>query len=211
MNPSRLVLALGLIIGAGASEARPLPLRLRPSPLDGIQAADPALPSPDRCVDMESLSPGSAKRGPGLWRISPDAIVLTEDFTLANGAYTSGVATVVASTFAGGSATRELRLNNTALRVVPYQSVGTLWLAYADFGGNVNVRIGARELNLADLSDAHGQVVDGVRISVTRFNAFNYHFGVISFTGTRFVRAGDIAVGGQEFFVDDICWSQLPL
>lgn len=117
---------------------------------------------------------------------------------------TGGQATVVTTNMANGSG-QEVNLNNINLRYVfqgdqPIIAV----FRYADSGGNVNLGINGFLNNTNDLSDLNGMVVDGVGIVVTRQDDPGpavRHRGIVTLAGPieRF------AVGGQEFWVDDVC------
>jgi len=116
-----------------------------------------------------------------------------------------GTATAVNSDFAHGSG-QEVNLNNINLRYIfdvkqPYIVV----LRYADNGGNINLGINGILNNTQNLSDLDGLNIGGVEVIVTRyFNANppqNGHHGTVTLVGP----IEKFAIGGQEFWVDDVC------
>jgi|JI10StandDraft_1071094.scaffolds.fasta_scaffold53811_4 hypothetical protein len=155
------------------------------------------------CLDFDSTPAGTAQ-GVGPVVALPDGNVsLRRFFWLGGGSTVAGVATVVASNWAAGSAPHELNLNNINLRVdvITAAATTTATFNYADFGGNVNLRVNGVLANVNDLSGVPA-FLGGAAVAVTRINMFGYHFGTVMITGAL----TDFAVGGQEFYVDDVCW-----
>lgn len=115
-----------------------------------------------------------------------------------------GHAEVVNSNYAYGTG-QESNLNNINLRYIfsvtqPYVAT----FRYGDHGGNVNLGINGILNNTQDLSDLDGMIVGGVFVMVTRQNEpgpGNNHHGIVTLIG----EIEKFGVGGQEFWVDDVC------
>jgi len=160
-----------------------------------------AAPAAASCLKMEGPAPGTTA-GVGPLVALPDGNVNLVPFQWSSGIWTAaGVATIVVSNWAAGSPVQEMNLNNISLQVLPAPAVATATFNYADFGGNVNLRVNGALANVADLS-AVPAVLGGVGVVVTRINLFGYHFGTVTLNGV----INGFTVGGQEFFVDDVCW-----
>jgi hypothetical protein len=118
--------------------------------------------------------------------------------------FSGGNATAVTSNNAYGSG-QEVNLNNINLRYIfdvdqPYIVI----FRYADAGienGNINLGINGILSNTQDLSDLDGMNIGGVDVIVTRHDEPSIHHGTVTLIG-RIERFG---VGGQEFWVDDVC------
>jgi len=101
-----------------------------------------------------------------------------------------------------GGAGQELEVNNSNLEVVLAAAVDGLRFRFGEYGGNLNIAINGDFRNFANLADIDGLVIGGVNVSV--LNGFGNDSG-----GVRAVGAiNTFAVGGQEFYVDDLCIGQ---
>ena len=119
-----------------------------------------------------------------------------------------GIATIENGGKAHGSG-KETNLNNIMQRLIFNVSEPTsVTFKYADHGGVVNLGINGTLNNVEDLSDLNGLTVNGVTIIVTRTNTFNGHYGTVALIGTT-DSIQRFAVGGQEFWLDDVC-AQFP-
>ncbi|MGH1342614.1 MAG: hypothetical protein ACRBN8_13720 [Nannocystales bacterium] len=127
-------------------------------------------------------------------------------FQWSSGIWTpAGVATVVMSNHATGVA-NELNLNNINLRVIPDTPALTASYKYADFGGNVNMGVNGDFRNTSDMMDLDGTVVGGCDVEVTETVAVGHMFGEVDIICPDPVVIDRFGMGGQEFFVDDICF-----
>jgi len=151
------------------------------------------------CLRMEAPPPGTTA-GVGPLLALPEGNVSLRPF-LHTFWDAGGTSTIVVSNFAGGSPVQENNLNNITLVVVPTAGANVATFAYADFGGNVNLRVNGALANLPDLSAAPA-VLGGVNVTVTRINLLGFHFGTVTLNGN----INMFGVGGQELFVDDVCW-----
>lgn len=162
-------------------------------------------PAAASCLRMEGPPPGSAA-GVGPLLVLADGNVGLRPFQWSSGVWTAaGISTIVVSNYAAGSPVQENNLNNINLNVRPIPAVATAKFRYADFGGNVNLRVNGVQSNTADLSGSPA-MLGGVNVTVTRINLFGYHFGAVTLTAPAGAAINQFAVGGQEFFVDDVCW-----
>ena len=134
------------------------------------------------------------------------ATVVMSQFQFSSGVwFPGGVATVDVSNFAAGSPVQELNLNNITFRVFLDDPGTEVRYRYADLGGNVNFGVNFDFRNVADLADLDGTVVGGCDVSVTELPMLGGVFGEVTITP----QAGNVievfGVGGQEFWVDDVC------
>lgn len=113
---------------------------------------------------------------------------------------------MVNSNHAAGTPTKELNLNNIMVRVTPDIPAAGAHYRYADLGGNVNLGVNGDFRNVADLILLDGTVVGGCDISVTKVNFFGGHRGEVEITPQAGVTIERFGVGGQEFYIDDVCF-----
>lgn len=134
------------------------------------------------------------------------ATISFTQFQFSNGMWTAGGnASVVASTFAGGTPVNELNLSNIMMRVTPNTPSAGASYRYADMGGNVNFGVNGDFRNVLDLNTLNGTVVGGCDVLVTRTNTPGGYRGIVEITPQPGVMVDRFSVGGQEFFVDDVC------
>lgn len=173
-----------------------------------------AAPAAASCLEFTALTPGTSA-GVGPLLTLPDGNVRLEPFTTGGGSVvTTGTATVVNSNWAAGSPPNELQLTNINLVVNPIPDVVEAKFRYADWGGNVNFGVNGVVANVADLSDlgtlvspgVYQGTLAGIDLEITRTNMAGFHFGIVYMTAPIGMLIQNFGVGGQEFFVDDICW-----
>lgn len=164
----------------------------------------------EACYDFEFLNAGTAYTV-GSVIVGADAEIRLARFRWDNGQWTAdGVATVVESTNAEGSAQNELNLNNIVTRIFPDVGATRAEFVYADFGGNVNFGVNGDFRNVANLAALDGSLVGGCRVSVTSGDILDAGV-VVGTRGDVIVEPEQVAtidvfsVGGQEFYVDDVC------
>lgn len=134
------------------------------------------------------------------------ATISFTQFQWSNGMWTAGgTASVVTSTFAGGTPVNELNLNNIMVRVTPDTPSTGASYRYADLGGNVNFGVNGDFRNVADINTLDGTVVGGCDITVTRTNFLGGYRGIVEITPQPGVAIERFGVGGQEFYIDDVC------
>ena len=81
-------------------------------------------------------------------------------------------------------------------------------LRFGEYGGNLNLRINNDFRNFRNFADVHGTTIGGVNVNVLSGGNGN-DSGKIKFTGTIQDQGnwGHLAIGGQEFWIDDLCWT----
>ena len=161
------------------------------------------------CMDFESL-PLGAQYYVGTTQTYNDIYGELSGFRDSAGTWiTDGVATIGNSGNAHGSG-KESNLNNIKIHFIfEYTQPIAATFNYADTGGNVNLGVNGTVTNASDLSNLNGLVINGVLVVVTRTNTPGGHYGTVALIG----QSSDIAkfsVGGQEFWIDDICVSSAP-
>lgn len=174
-----------------------------------------AAPAAASCLDFDTLTPGTAA-GVGPLMTLPDGTVRLNPFLpMAGPPVTTGTATVVNSTWSAGTPPNELWLNNINLVVNADPDVTYAKFNYADYGGSVNFGVNGVVLTAADLSalgtlsgpGTFTTTVAGVTVTITRTDVPpSYHFGTVTLTAPAGVLIDNFGVGGQEFFVDHVCW-----
>ncbi|MGH1343773.1 MAG: hypothetical protein ACRBN8_19610 [Nannocystales bacterium] len=119
--------------------------------------------------------------------------------------FAGGSAEIVANNAAGGVAS-ELNLNNINLRIIPDTPAYTASYKYADFGGNMNLGVNGDLRNTNDLMTVDGTVVGGCDVEVTQTNFVGLQVGEVEIICAAPEEIEMFGIGGQEFFVDDICF-----
>jgi hypothetical protein len=114
----------------------------------------------------------------------------------------AGTATAVNSNHANGSG-QELNLTNINLRYTfDFDQPYIVILRYKDTRGDINLGINGILTNTDDLSDLNGMNIGGVEIIVTRYDdPIVGHHGTVTLVGP----IEKFGIGGQVFWVDDIC------
>jgi hypothetical protein len=130
-------------------------------------------------------------------------------FERPNGTTTdAGLAQISKAGRAGGSG-QEVTVNNINLCFGAGfgQVLKRIKLAFGEYGGNLNLKINGQFVNFANFMQIDGQVIGGVRAKVLSGGMGN-DSGEIEFTGQiRDQRWwGQLAIGGQELFIDNLCW-----
>jgi len=144
------------------------------------------------CLEFESIAAGDYTVGQS---IAEDGILMTF------AAYTDGNGNINASGFgtiidpAGLPVDQELRFNNINIDI-PLTCAHSARLSYRFFGGNIN--LGVNGDLMSGFAPANGSfTLGGVNVTISG--------GTMTFTeGAQ--QIGTIRIGGQEFFIDDLCW-----
>jgi len=128
--------------------------------------------------------------------------VKVERFQWGGGAWTDeGRARVDGRHYARGSG-RDMNAGNVNLKFLFDYPISKLSLKFAEFGGNVNLRINGDHRNTSDFIDLHGSTVGGVLVDVQAVQEGGHNwYGSMTLTGT----IDDVAIGGQELWLDDVC------
>jgi len=133
-------------------------------------------------------------------------------FTWGNGTVTpDGFARIENGGHAGGSA-NEINVNNILLTVSRGfgQTLQKVQLSFGEYGGNLNVSVNNKLVNFSNFSDIAGTTINGVTVNLISGGNGNDK-GQIEFTGNMADQAsglGQFSIGGQELYIDDICFIQ---
>ena len=122
------------------------------------------------------------------------ATVTPGPFTHSNGDVTNDG---VVSTRTDNFANQSLRLGNATAAFQFDRAIGGLALAFADEGGNTNLRINGLLQNVPNLTALDGQTIGGVSVAV---NQVTDNIGLLTLLGN----INDFAIGGQEFWFDNL-------
>jgi hypothetical protein len=123
----------------------------------------------------------------------------------------SGYAKIEKGGLAGGS-NNEMRVNNlvTSISVGGGHVLKAIRFSFGEYGGNLNVSVNNNFTNIRNFSDINGKTIGGVTVKVLSGGLGNDK-GEIEFVGTMIDQTsglGQFAVGGQELWIDNICFSE---
>ena len=156
-------------------------------------------PGVARCVEFETLVPGTVYRvADSFSEAGIDVRLLPFEWS-GGSAYHDGRADIGLAGQAGGSGL-ELEANNILVEF----DLGDTQLAtlrFAELGGNVNLVVNGDARNVHNLSSLNGNTVGGAFVTVV--NGFGNDSGTIRLEGA----IESLAIGGQEFWLDDICFT----
>jgi hypothetical protein len=165
------------------------------------------------CESLDTLTPG-ARAVVGVPPVNsfqpPTMDIGARPFTWASGVSTStGYAEIQTGSKAGGSG-NEMQVNNilVTFSVGFGQTLETLRFSFGEYGGNLNLWINNQFTNFNNFADIHGTTIGGVQVNVLSGGNGNDK-GQIEFVGHMVDQAGgrgQLAVGGQELWIDDICF-----
>jgi hypothetical protein len=185
------------------------PPRTAPSPSISAPAA-----SGLACESLDTLAVGTTiviGPPPASSFQPPMMDIAAHPFALGNGAVTtSGTATTENTGRAGGSGT-EIRVNNLVVSVSRGfgQVLHSARIAFGEYGGNINVSVNNAAANVGNFAALHNKVLGGVAVTVLSGGLGNDK-GVVEFHGfmpDQNSGLGQLAVGGQELWIDDICFA----
>lgn len=167
--------------------------------LEGLVAVA-ALQTGEPCIDFEDLAVRS-RYTVGQTFVSGGTLVSMGPFFFVEGQSTSqGAAQIDQNTQAGGSG-KDVSVNNINLTFGFDSPLEGVTINYGDYGGTVNLEINGDLAIASSLFDLNKTTVGDVRVSVTPDPATNNQTGIATLSGTikRF------SLGGQEFWLDDVC------
>jgi hypothetical protein len=165
------------------------------------------------CESLDTLTPGArvvVGVPPANSFQPPTMDIGARPFIWANGTSTStGYAEIQTGSKAGGSG-NEMQVNNilVTFSVGFGQTLETLRFSFGEYGGNLNLWINNQFTNFNNFADIHGKTIGGVQVNVLSGGNGNDK-GQIEFVGHMVDQAGgrgQLAVGGQELWIDDICF-----
>ncbi|MAE69699.1 MAG: hypothetical protein CME06_04425 [Gemmatimonadetes bacterium] len=172
----------------------------------GLALAITASPASGRCFNMESPPPG-ATYPVGFSLALPDVTISIDEFQYSGGGWAGPAhdANIVVSNEALGSAVQEIMVDNCTIVFEPDPPAKAARFRYADLGGNTNFEINGDFRNVADLSMLDGFIVGGHLVTVVWVSGLGFERGILTVHP-----AGPpidlLRVGGQEFFLDDLCY-----
>jgi hypothetical protein len=138
--------------------------------------------------------------------------IAAHPFTWRNGTTTNnGYAEIQSGGLAGGSR-NEMAVNNllVSISVGFDQTLQAVRISFGEYGGNLNVSVNNDFRNFDDFAQINGTTIGGVQVNVPSGGLGNDR-GQIEFVGTMTDQAsglGQLAVGGQELWIDDICFDR---
>ncbi len=152
----------------------------------------------EECIIFEDLNVGETFRVSDVIASSGYELEFAPFYFRDGRRYEDGKAVVYNDRDAGGSG-NDILLGNTNMQIHLKEPVECLSAAVANYGGNLNIEINGEFVNFDNWVDIHGAVIGGVEVTVT---------GGQDSPG-RLILRGTIEkfiIGGQEFFIDDICF-----
>jgi hypothetical protein len=138
--------------------------------------------------------------------------IAAHPFTSSSGSTTAnGEATTENTGKAGGSGV-EIHVNNLVLSISRGfgQVLHKVRFSFGEYGGNINVSVNNNLANVDNFAALNSTVLGGANITVLSGGLGNDK-GVIEFQGPMPDQnngLGQLAVGGQELWIDDICFEQ---
>lgn len=164
----------------------------------GVAAASPAGAT---CLDFTAPPAGTTYvLGPVF--ATPGYAFSMAQFQWSTGAWTADHSEISPSNLAGGTPPKELLVDNITPTLNFTAGVNQVTFRFAEFGGNVNLRVNGGFVNLNDLPPLFGAVVGGANIAGWAVPVFGGYMGVMTINGN----IGRFGVGGQELFIDDVCF-----
>ncbi len=175
--------------------------------------SSPSPPTPVTCEFLDSLPLGSrivVGPPPSNSFQPPTMDIGAHPFTWPNGATTrSGFAQIQNRSRAGGSR-NEMAVNNllTSISIGFGKTLQYLRFSFGEYGGTLNLSMNDDFKVFRDFSQIHGTKIGGVQVTVLSGGNGNDK-GQIEFAGNMADQKsglGQLAVGGQELWIDDICY-----
>jgi hypothetical protein len=159
------------------------------------------------CFDFSS-SPVGTTNHVGDVIVTPTADIELKQFQTTAGWDFGGFTEVVASNYADGSPSKELWVNNINVRIVPDTPAYAANFLYAYYGGTTNFAVNSDFRNIGDNppSTFDGWTVGGSDINVIWTPFFGGELGEVLITPTAGNQIDRFAIGGQELFIDDVCF-----
>lgn len=155
------------------------------------------------CIDFESPPLGTSYNVADSFTDS-GATMTVEPFQWSNSNWTNaGHADIGNAGQAGGSG-QELHTNNVNVGVAFPSTPNVVHLKFGEYGGNLNLEVNGDFQNFANFADLHGAVVGGATLSVT--NGLGNDQGTVLLSG----EVNRLALGGQELWLDDVCFTEQP-
>jgi hypothetical protein len=153
------------------------------------------------CVEFQSLPPDGYYTVPDDFSDADVHFSLLPFFWSDGTLYWDGHASVGHQQMAGGTG-QDINLNNVNLAILFGRELRAMSLLFGVYGGNLNVQVNEDFRNFANFADIDGATIGGVSVSVV--NGLGNDKGRLTLVGTF----RSVAVGGQELWIDHICFVQ---
>ncbi len=125
-------------------------------------------------------------------------------FKFTNGETTKkGYLRVDSKNLSGGTG-KDIQIGNATVNYKFKKPIRKLTLQFGEYGGNVNLKINGKLKNVNALRSLDGTSIEGVKVKVKMDN--NDRTGQLILTG----RIKNLAIGGQEFWLDDVIEPMIP-
>lgn len=164
-----------------------------------IVCTDADIPPSQDCVRFEDQTPGNVFHA-GDSFIASGVETLVGEFVWSNGNMTADGFAEIQVDGNAGSAGNEIMVNNVTLNFSLSTPATYMTLRFGEYGGNVNLTINGDFANVEDFAELDGVQVGGVNVVV--INGSGGDTGALLLTGLML----EVSVGGQELWVDDICF-----
>ena len=207
--------AVTIFILAACTFPPPTPMPPPPPTSTPTPPSAPSTPIPGMtCESLDTLLLGkqiTVSAPPGNSFQPPTMDIAAHPFTSGNGTITpTGYAKIENGGHAGGFA-NEINVNNITLSVsIGFgQTLQKVHLSFGEYGGNLNVSINNNLVNFSNFADIAGTTIGGATVNLISGGGGNDK-GQIEFTGNMTDQAsglGQFSVGGQELYIDDICFT----
>lgn len=155
------------------------------------------------CIGFESPPLGTSYNVGNTFSDS-GATMTVQQFQWGNSNWTSGGHAVIGNGGKAGGSGQELNTNNVNVKVAFPLTPNVVHLRFGEYGGNLNLAVNGDFRNFANFTSLHGAVVGGTIVSVT--NGFGNDKGTLMLSG----EVHSFAVGGQELWLDRICYTKQP-
>ena len=132
---------------------------------------------------------------------SCDTDIMVEQFQWGNGTWTSsGTARVDDRNYAKGSG-NDINARNVNLNFLYDHPLDKITFKFAEFGGNINIKINGDFKNINDMISLNGTSVGNVQITINANQDGNNWYGEAILEGV----INEFVIGGQELWLDNIC------
>lgn len=125
-----------------------------------------------------------------------------KQFQWGNGNWTSsGSAYIDNRNYSRGSG-NDIHANNVNLHFLFDYPVTKITLMFGELGGNINFEVNNNFQNVSDLITLDGTTINGVAVKVNAIQDGNNWYGKITLEGD----INNFAIGGQELWLDNVCY-----
>ena len=155
------------------------------------------------CINFESPALGTTYNVGDVFTDS-GATMTVEPFQWSNSNWTSGGQALIDDAGMAGGTGQELGTNNVNVNVGFPVTPNVVHLRFGEYGGNLNLEVNGDFQNFGNMAEIHNTMIGGALATVT--NGFGDDTGTLMLSG----EINSLAVGGQELWVDNICYTEQP-